>query len=527
MRPIRRRISAATLSAALALLSAACTDWNSDGRGGPWVQSSSGPAGSQAGSDAAATAGLKVWDTWKAPEADASPDASPDAGTSDADEAIDSYEPATADSADGAIADAGLSDTDDGGVTYTLDGKGDFVGWPELPVDVPPPDTAVEPDAFGDSEADTQADGEADAGVDTQADSEADTSVDTQADVEADSGVDTQADSEADAGLDTQADVEADAGFDAQFDADPDTGVDAQVDTEADISADTQGDTQVDADLDALADAQPDSGVDAAADAGSLPDGAMAPDWQGYPELPYSADADIYGGAIGSCLSIYLYQQEFCGVNNPTAACIASVAKDGSLFAQFQFEPLRECQTAVCTDLCAAATDKACMEGCIVNYCAAPFLACTSNGAQGGQSCSDAWKCSKQYPDKLLTISAKCYSAASPVAQQQFSAVIGCVGQPQSKACITEVAACFADPAAPTQSCSATLACMNGCNNEEICNFTCLGQANAQAVSLIDDIWTCQLNVCVPKCAGSADPACTDDCLKNECQSQLVQCLVN
>jgi hypothetical protein len=492
-------------------MSAACTDWSSDGSGGPWVQSSGGSAGAEAGSDAAATAGLKVWDTWKAPVADASPDASadasPDAGTSDADEAIDSYEPATADTADGAFADTGLSDTDDGAATYTLDGKGDFVGWPELPVDVPPPDTAVEPDAFADSEADAPADTEADAGVDTQADVEADAGVDTQVDIEADAGVDSQADVEPDGGVDTQADVGADTGFDSQVDA------------------------QVDADFDALPDAQADavadSGVDGAADGGSLPDGAMAPDWQGYPELPYSADADIYGGAIGSCLSMYLYQQEFCGVNNPTADCIASVAKDGSLFAQFQFEPLRECQTAVCTDLCAAATDKACMEGCIVKHCAAPFLACTSNGAQGAQSCSDAWKCSKQYPDKLLTISAKCYSAAAPVAQQQFSAVIGCVGQPQSKACIPEVAACFADPASPTQTCSATLTCMNGCNNDEICNFTCLGQANAQAVSLIDDIWSCQLNTCVPKCAGSADPACTDDCLKNECQTQLVQCLVN
>jgi hypothetical protein len=521
------------LWAALALLSAACTDWNSDGSGGPWVQSSSGSAGADQGPDAAGTAGLKAWDTWKAPEvgADASPDAGADAGTGDAEEAIDSYEPATADTADGALADTGLADTDDAAATYTLDGKGDFVGWPELPVDVPPPDTAVEPDAFADSEADAPADTEADIGVDAQADTEADIGVDAQADVEADAGVDTQADVEADAGVDTQADIEADAGFDTQADVEADAGVDAQVDTEADTSVDTQVDTQVDADLDALADAQPDavadSGGDTAADGGSLPDGAMAPDWQGYPDLPYSADADIYGGAIGSCLSMYLYQQEFCGVNNPTADCIASVAKDGSLFAQFQFEPLRECQTAVCTDLCAAATDKACMEGCIVNYCAAPFLACTSNGAQGGQSCADAWKCSKQYPDKLLTISAKCYSAASPVAQQQFSAVIGCVGEPQSDVCITEVAACFADPASPTQSCSATLTCMNGCNNDEICNFTCLGKANAQAVSLIDDIWSCQLNLCVPKCAGSADPACTDDCLKNECQSQLVQCLVN
>ena len=41
MRPTRRPLTAAYLWIGLALASAACTDWDADGRGGPWLQGAS------------------------------------------------------------------------------------------------------------------------------------------------------------------------------------------------------------------------------------------------------------------------------------------------------------------------------------------------------------------------------------------------------------------------------------------------------------------------------------------------------
>ncbi len=538
MRPKQPKISVAILWLAVALATSACTDWNAGTAAGPWVQASSRAAGA---ADAAATdagpgsaAGVVQWDTWKAPEvATPQPDGKGDsADAADTAESGDTAAPQDATAVDIAAADAEIEDAAAGSdavdTSYSLDGKADFVGWPELPPpapDVPAADDVSAPDT---AESDgTGLDGtEPDAG-------DPDAAAQDTANPD-DSGPDAGESDVVESDV-MEPDVMEPDVFQpdsSELDGSQPDAVELDiwvVDAEADAA--TADSTLPDSTLpdSTLPDSTlPDSTLpDSTLPDSALPDGAQAPDWQGYPDLPFAADADIYGGAIGSCLSMYLYQQELCGDSHPTASCINSLLTEGSQYAQFQFEPLRQCETAVCTDLCALATDKQCMESCVGKYCAAPFLACTSNGAQGTQSCSDAWQCSKQYPDKLLTISAKCYSAASAKAQQQFSAVIGCVSKPQTKGCIPEINACFSAGAAATASCSSSLTCINGCNNDEICGFTCIGQASPAATALIDAIWACSLNVCTPKCAGSSDPACQDDCMKSDCQSEFVQCLVN
>ena len=533
---------------ALALSASACADWSSANSGGPWLQ----PYGNAAGTADAGPAsppGIVQWDTWKAPEAGAgqvdvkadgskdtalaadtgadAADAAEDTGTDPTDATV---APDAADSEDlvlqdGVDPDTALADASDGAavpdVPYTLDGKADFVGWPELPP--PTPDVAV-PEVSGADVAPTDGQ-EPDGTVGPDATPEDATPEDATPEdaIEEDAIAPETFPPDVILPDDVESDVQVPdaSGEDA---SPPDAAVSDTLDLDSTVpdAGSVDGGT---ADA-SWPDALPETG-DAAVLDSSLSDGVQAPDWQGYPDMPFADDADVYGGAIGSCLSMYLYQQEVCGNTNPTAACIDSITADGSLFAKFQFEPLRLCETTVCTDLCAKATDKQCMDNCIAKYCAAPFLACTSNGAQGPQSCADAWKCSKQFPDKLLTISAKCYAAATAEAQQKFSAVIGCVSKPQTKGCIPEVSACFSAGTAATASCSSTLTCMNACNSDEICGFGCMGQASPAAVQLVDAIWNCSLAVCTPKCVGSSDPACQDDCMKSECQSQLVQCLVN
>ncbi len=271
--------------------------------------------------------------------------------------------------------------------------------------------------------------------------------------------------------------------------------------------------------------------TDASSDASSadngLPDGIIVPDWQGYPsDLPYAADADIYGGPIGSCLSLYLYQQESCGTDHPTAECINKVAKDGSLYSQFLFEPLQTCETAVCTQLCTQATDKSCMEQCIGKYCTTQFLACTSNASIGSANCASTWTCSQQYPDKLLTISAKCYANASFPAQKQFAAMISCSAQPQSSSCIPQVAACYATGPG-TASCSETITCTQACNGDQTCANQCIAKGTDQTVSLLDALLSCQLKTCNPLCKGSSDPKCGDLCMQDKCKTELISCITN
>ncbi|MBI5609704.1 MAG: hypothetical protein HY902_12600, partial [Deltaproteobacteria bacterium] len=124
-----------------------------------------------------------------------------------------------------------------------------------------------------------------------------------------------------------------------------------------------------------------------------------------------------------------------------------------------------------------------------------------------------------------LTISAKCYAAANSTGQQQFSGVISCASKPQTASCVPQIATCFGASPAGTENCGTTSACMNACNGDQYCAWSCLGKASPQAVQLVDDVWTCSVQQCQPKCAG-AEP-CQTDCLKSACQQQLVKCLVN
>lgn len=568
--------------AACALLlcaAVACTDWNAAGGAtGPSVGGGYDPATRAAPGQGSATAGggPVPYETWQAPAADAAafadaargadagsagqpdagspvdaagqeafadaggsadgqpaevvvigPDAGDDLGASDGAAAPDAaLDTPVADSspADAAKPDAAVADLP----PYSFDGKADFVGWPELPAqpELPvQPDVPTPPDAGDDAFATDDAGAD---GLDSQSSETAAADSDAQnADgaTEPDNGTEPDAAPELppadlplmDVSLQDTADS-SDGGTDVSLDA----GFSDSAGETATDSASSDGGVITDVGLIDAAD----GGTDVA-DTG-LPDGIVVPDWQGYPaELPFAADADIYGGPIASCLSLYLYQNESCGDAHPTADCINTIAKDGSLYSQFLFAPLQQCETAVCTSLCAAATDKSCMEGCVGKYCTAQFLACTSNAAYGADDCASTFKCSQQYPNKLLTISAKCYANASKDAQKQFSATISCTGQPQTQSCVQQVAACYGNAGGGTDSCSTTATCAQACAGDQNCAFACFGKANPQALTLLDAVLTCQLQKCKAKCDGSPDPKCGDTCMQNECKNELVQCLVN
>lgn len=531
----------------IVLVAPACTDWQQEGgAAAPYVQSF-GPAGLAAdttGTTATvgAASGLVHWDTWSAPDAESGAgqdgaavlfDTAPLDGAAPGDSAqLADIATETADAeptedgglaADQAGADAaGVKDTTaDTATPYTFDGKDDFVGWPEL---APPKDLAGAEDAQDAVEPDVSAtdvepaDAEpADAGMPDA----------TQADAEQQDGQLTDVATQDAAWLDVGAvdvilpdDTLVDTG---SADA---SGPDSSIDDSGQVDAGIVDAGIVDAGIVdiGIADASASDSADSQ-DALTLPDGAALPDWQGYGDVPWSGDADVYGGAIGSCLSMYLYQNETCGDSHPTAACIDSILVDGSLYAQFMFDPLRQCEKLACVDLCASATDKKCMEQCIAKYCTPQFFACTSNGAVGTQGCADAWKCAQAYPEKFLTISAKCYAATSPLGQQQFSSVISCVTQPQKTSCVPEIATCFGAGPQGTEGCGTTANCMNACNGDQYCAWSCVGKATPQAVSLLDGVWGCSVQKCTPKCGG-AEP-CQGDCLKSDCQQELVKCLVN
>jgi hypothetical protein len=257
----------------------------------------------------------------------------------------------------------------------------------------------------------------------------------------------------------------------------------------------------------------------------TLPDGAALPDWQGYGDLPFADGEDIYGGAINSCLALYLYQAESCGAIQPTSTCIDSAAEAGSLYAQFLFEPLQQCEKAVCVGLCQGASDKTCWEQCIAKYCPAQFFACTSNAQQGTQSCGEAWSCAAGFADKLLTISSKCYAAASATAQLQLSAVIACVTAPQQTSCVPQIASCYGGGPASDASCAGSLQCLSGCNNDQACVGACLGKASPQAVQLLDTAIGCLTLQCAPQCKG--DKACEDSCASTTCKNAFAACAAN
>ncbi len=578
----------------LLLLAAGCTDWDAKGGSTTSVQTT-GPSGYLGDASGQGDGSLQHWDTWEPPLADAV--STPDAATADTGPVYD-WDALPAD-ATPALADAGPADVPQ---VYSFDGKGDFVGWPDLPP--PPPD--VQPDvqaddafdAFDGAEDATAAGDTGDTGDDASDGTDLD-AVEPADAVTADDAqiVDAaQPDGVVDATQPDDTAINGDAyqpggGCPGAFacpcslDSDCESGscanlgggtlqctvacansqscpsgltcsevlnasgdpwmvcllitADAGPADTVDDAADAVGDSTTDLPdvvedslpTDVVSDTLSDAVADLssedqnAADATLLPDGAAAPDWQGYGDISYPDGADIYGGAVGSCLSMYMLQIDTCGDTHPSAACIDGVVGDGSLYAQAMFQPLQQCEKAACIDLCATATDKTCMEQCITKYCAPQFFACTSNAAIGASSCSDAWKCAQDYPGKFLTISAKCYAATSAVGQQQFSSVISCVSQPQSTSCVPEIATCFGANAAGIENCGATSSCMGACNGDQYCSWSCLGKASPQAVALVDAMWTCSLQKCKPKCNG-AEP-CQTDCLKSDCQQQLVKCLVN
>lgn len=527
---------------------AGCTDWQagSGATGDPVLQQAGPGAGgvsdatSLADAATPADVGLTTWETWTSPPpADAGPTdsaaaadvaAGPDApagtdtagadtagtdtagtdtagadtagelpdggdatGPDDAGTTGDSATPAD-DVPDAGPADAGVPDGAAAGkdATYTFDGKGDFVGTDVnfakdagvFPVDVGP-----------------IADGGLDAGGMPDVGPDGGTVVDIgTSDAVADAGVtDTS-------GPDTTG---------------PDGGAVVDIGTSdavADASVtDASGPDTIGPDV-GLDSVSPDFGGAEV----SQPDVSAPVDWQGYPDANLGPEA--YQGAIASCLELYLYQQETCGKDSPSVACIQAVGEEASGYAKFLFEPLRQCEVQVCAPKCAGSTDNQCMDQCIGKYCAAQFFACTSNNTSKTQDCAWTWQCMQQYEEKFLTISSKCYANASPVAQQQFAAVVGCVTPPQTATCIPQIATCFGATPTSTASCYDTLQCTQKCS-DEACGFLCLGKASPAAVGMVDAIWACSMQKCAPKCAGDPDPACGDKCLQASCAPELLTCL--
>lgn len=476
---LRRAICSGLLAALVGL--SACTDWDEAGGSlGPQLQSGGGATGL---ADATATTdgGLSYLETWQPPPVDAASDATVLADSVAVD---DVAEPADATPA--ALADVV---TPPDVTVYTLDGKGDFVGWPDSP--------AADATATA-GDGSTTDDGAADSSM-------GDGAVVDGGDPSSDGGVA----SDAGGGV-------ADAGSGADAGG-ADGG--ASIDDGGALS-----DAAVVADASSIDGGGADGEV-AAADVPTLPDGAALPDWQGYGDLPFADGADIFGGAINSCLALYLYQAESCGAVNPTASCIDAAAKEGSLYAQFLFEPLQQCEKAACVDLCQGASDKSCWEQCIAKYCPAQFFACTSNAQQGNQSCGEAWTCASAFPDKLLTISSKCYAAASQAAQLQLSAVVSCITAPQTASCVPEIAACYGGGQAADASCAASLQCLGACNGDQACSGACFGKASPAAVQLLDAAVACLNLQCAPQCQG--DKACQDACAATTCKNQFAACAAN
>jgi hypothetical protein len=246
-------------------------------------------------------------------------------------------------------------------------------------------------------------------------------------------------------------------------------------------------------------------------------------DWQGYPDANFPDGADIYGGPINSCLSVYLFQQENCGKNSPTSACITEAGQSGSLYANFLYEPFAACQKAVCVPQCVGAADGTCMEKCIGKYCATQFLTCVANDSSGASDCPTAFTCAGKYPDKLLTIASACYANATPTAQKQMAALIGCSGAPQTSSCLPEIAACYKS-ANPQASCKDVATCTGGCGSDQSCVWTCIGTASPAALQKIQALGDCQ-NTCKAQCSGSQ--TCVDACNQQQCGGQVADCLAN
>ncbi len=250
-----------------------------------------------------------------------------------------------------------------------------------------------------------------------------------------------------------------------------------------------------------------------------------SPDWQGYEDLVVPPGVDINAGALASCSEMYLYQKDKCGPN-ALPDCVASMQNAGSVYANYRFAPLAECEKAVCSPMCATVSNDKCLENCIGKYCANQFFSCIANGASGTASCADTFACSNA-PDikgKMWSIAVSCLATASPTAQQQFAGLIGCVTQPQTQTCIPLLAACYGDGSGQA-SCAETLSCSGACNGVDTCSNACIGQASPSAVTVLDALWSCVQTVCVPQCNG--DKACQDQCLAAQCKQQLGACIAN
>ncbi len=246
-------------------------------------------------------------------------------------------------------------------------------------------------------------------------------------------------------------------------------------------------------------------------------------DWQGYDDAAFPDAADIYGGAINSCLGVYLLEQENCGKISPSAACVAKAATAGSLYANYLFAPLAECQTAICLPACATASDESCMNQCLGKNCAAQFLACVANNTSGSQDCATTFDCTDQYAGKLMSIASACYANGTPAAQSQIAGLIGCSSKPQTESCIPLIAKCYASPSAD-QGCKATTQCTQACAGNNPCSWACIGKAKPQSVLFLDALWTCSLQNC-SNCNG--DNACTSACLAQKCSGPLADCITD
>ena len=391
--------------------------------------------------------------------------------------------------ADGPEADAGVSD--DGA---TLDGTAADAPKADAPkADAPKPDA---PDGIDASPSDSG----------TVSDAAADATADAVTDATAgDGGTDALV-------VDAAGDSDG-SGADAAFDGTDNGGTDAIV---VDAAGDAAGSDGI---VDVAGTDVPDGGADVDTD------GLTGLDWVGYPDAIYPDDADIFGGAINSCLSLYLFQQETCGKNNPSAACIDSVATQGSLYANFLFEPVRLCQDTYCVDLCAAATEETCMNQCIGKNCPNQFLACVSNNQHGNENCQTTFSCAMSYPGKLLTIGSKCYANGTLSAQLAVGGLISCETKPNTDSCFQAVGDCYDQGATATNTCMQTITCTQGCGGDQNCVWLCLGKASPAGRAKVDALGDCMVTVCGPKCGD--DKTCSDACLGTDCAAQFGACVAN
>jgi len=281
-----------------------------------------------------------------------------------------------------------------------------------------------------------------------------------------------------------------------------------------DVAADAgPPDTVADAeppDADPVDSGPPDSG------GGDAVDAAWDPDWGGYGDVSFPDGADVHGGVLDSCWSLYgIVFEETCTNNQLTVECVDKEAALGSLWAQYLFEPLRKCLVANCIPKCTGPNSDKCMEQCRSKKCAYPLFACASEGESGKNNCPTTFACMQKYDNKFFSMAFHCFGTASPMAKKQLAEFFACGTEPQTDSCFDQIAACYGPQGNLT--CNEAIQCSEACpNGDDVCGFECIGKADADGQKKLDALWDC----IVAKCQGQGDP-----CISKECPLEVADCI--